>query len=265
MTKHVIIVGSGPAGLTAAVYCANAGFDVTVYTGDDLGGSIAKTPEITNWPGIKSISGFDLMDNMVAQCEDLGVVFQFDSIKSFDDDFVYLEDSSVRYDALILVMGCAPNKVPGIEDAHYCATCDGFLYKGKEVVVIGGGDSAFTQARYLAGICKKVTIAVRSKIKAKQVLVNNLPDNIEIVYGNSIMNSEGTLAIGTTIVKYDGIFVAAGTKYINYESMYTGENPKCIMIAGDLAEEPKYHQAIIAAADGAKAAIDITEYLLTRS
>ena len=102
MTKHVIIVGSGPAGLTAAVYCATAGFKTTVITGEDFGGNIAKTNTIINWPGIEEVSGAVLADSMATQCEKLGVNFIFDIMTSFTNDKVFLENSNpINFDGLI--------------------------------------------------------------------------------------------------------------------------------------------------------------------
>lgn len=260
MTKHVIIVGSGPAGLTAAVYCATAGFKTTVITGEDFGGNIAKTNTIINWPGIEKISGAVLADNMVAQCEKLGVNFIFDIMTYYNSDTVFLENAGpIFFDVLILAIGTKPKQLPNLTNVHYCATCDGFLYKGKHVAVIGGGDSAITQAIYLANICKTVTVFSRSGLKAKPHLIKAAKECLNI----SFEHLEDTQDFND---HFDGIFVAIGATLPNFNELTylippTKEN---IFLAGDITKPHQHRQAVIAAADGAVAAIKATEYLLTR-
>lgn len=263
MTKHVIIVGSGPAGLTAAVYCATAGFKTTVITGKDLGGNIAKTNSIINWPSMEEISGADLADNMVSQCEKLGVNFVFDIMTYYNSDTVFLESAgAIFFDALILALGTEPKRLTNLSDkvkVHYCATCDGFLYKDKHVAVIGGGDSAITQAIYLANMCKTVTVFTRSGLKAKQHLIKSAKECLNIRFKQYDETIDSTN-------HFDGVFVAIGATLPNFNELtylipHTKEN---IFLAGDLTKPHQHRQAVIAAADGAVAAINATEYLLTR-
>ena len=148
-------------------------------------------------------------------------------------------------------------ELSGKYNVHYCATCDGFLYKNKNVLVIGSGDSAFTQAIYLSNICKSVTISTKETIKAQQYLVDKAKqiENISIVLNKKLSDATE-----------DGIFVAIGSVDPCIEDYNDTEDPLGnIWIAGDITKEHKHRQAVIAAADGAEAAINVTEYLLTRS
>ena len=192
----IIIVGAGPAGLSAAVYARRAGMDTTIYEGEMYGGQIINTPEIENYPAIAKISGFDFAQDLYNQAVNLGAVLEFDRVSGIsktETGFEVTLDSGKTdtCKAVILAVG-ASNRHLGIdrEDAllgkgiSYCATCDGAFYRGKTVAVNGGGNTAVEDAIYLAGIASKVyLIHRRNEFRADDVLVKaakELP-NIEIV------------------------------------------------------------------------------------
>lgn len=172
--ERVVIIGSGPAGLAAAVYTARAQLNPTVIIGHQLGGQAASTHEIENYPGILSITGPELMDRMKEQAEHFGAKFIWDSVSSIDFSHgtpfpVTTTDGEVySADTVIVAVGADPRKlnIPGELDGigrgvSYCGTCDGFFFKGKEIVVVGGGDSAVSEAIFLTRFASSVTLIHR--------------------------------------------------------------------------------------------------------
>lgn len=169
----VVILGAGPAGLTASIYAVRSGLKTLVIENKMIGGQATLTYEIRNYPGFESISGMDLTMQMQAQAENLGVDFEYDSVEEINLEKKYVKTSMEEFSAksLILAMGASARKVGAKNEEEltgkgvaYCAVCDGAFYKDLDVVMVGGGNSAVEDAIYMSKIAKSVTI------------VNNLPD-----------------------------------------------------------------------------------------
>ena len=240
-TKDLVIIGGGPAGLSAAIYARRSLLDAVTLEREALGGQVILTSEIDNYPGLPHTDGFTLSDAMRAQAEDLGAVILMDPVSELVRDdatgrFV-VTTSSTRYDAasVIVAAGAQPRRA-GFEGEErfaghgvsYCATCDGMFYRNKQVFVIGGGNSAAEEALFLARLASKVTLVVRKDhLRAQTALVRELEDNekVEIRLLTSIVSVDGgelpsTIefrdnATGETHAEtYDegsfGIFVLAG-------------------------------------------------------
>ena len=296
----IIIVGAGPAGLSAAVYARRAGMSTTLYEGEMYGGQIVNTPEIENYPAIAKISGFDFANDLYNQAINLGAVLEFDRVSGISKTDCGFEVAlaSGKTDickAVILAVG-ASNRHLGIareeellgKGISYCATCDGAFYKGKTVAVNGGGNTAVEDAIYLAGIASKVyLIHRRNEFRADDVLVKAAKElsNIEIVTpyvvesllgepklnGLELTNREDGSKKNIDI---DGLFVAIGQepKTADFKDLVTlqggyieaGENCKTnvegIFAAGD-ARVKKVRQLTTACADGAVAALAAIDYI----
>lgn len=296
----IIIVGAGPAGLSAAIYARRAGMDTVLYEGEMYGGQIVNTPEVENYPAIAKISGFDFAQDLYNQAMNLGAVLEFDRVASIaktDSGFEVTLDSGSKNTAkaVILAVG-ASNRHLGIarEDEllgkgiSYCATCDGAFYKEKTVAVNGGGNTAVEDAIYLAGIVSKVyLIHRRNEFRADDVLVEaakKLP-NIEIVTPYSIGSLLGEPKLSGVeltnkedgskkTIDVDGLFVAIGQepKTADFKDLVTlaggyvdaGENCKTnvegIFVAGDCRTK-KVRQLTTACSDGAVAALAAIDYI----
>ncbi|WP_405327100.1 NAD(P)/FAD-dependent oxidoreductase, partial [Ruminobacter sp.] len=173
MSKHkIVIIGSGPAGCTAAIYAARANLNPVVITGMSEGGQLIQTPDIQNWPGETSISGYDLMEKMINHAKSLGAEFISDEIHEADlsnRPFTLKGDAGeYQADTLVIATGANPRYL-GLESEEKfkgngvsaCATCDGFFFRNQPVAVIGGGNTALTEALYLADICSSVYLVHR--------------------------------------------------------------------------------------------------------
>ncbi|MBN2667176.1 MAG: thioredoxin-disulfide reductase [Bacteroidales bacterium] len=302
-----LIVGSGPAGYTAAIYAARANLSPVIYTGLQMGGQLTTTTEVDNYPGFPDgVTGPELMEHFKKQAERFGTDIRFGiAVKAdfsgkihrvtFDDGKV------VEADTVIIATG-ATAKYLGLEaETRYagmgvsaCATCDGFFYKGKDVAVVGGGDTAAEEATYLAGLCNKVYLIVRRNVlrasKAMQERVLKTP-NIEILwehqaidlYGENgvegvvLVKKKGTPDEQKIRVKIDGFFLAIGhtpNSDVFRDFVETNENGYIrtipgtsktkvpgVFAAGDI-QDPVYRQAITAAGSGCMAAIDAERYLI---
>ena len=296
----IIIVGAGPAGLSAAVYARRAGMSTTLYEGEMYGGQIVNTPEIENYPAISKISGFDFANDLYNQAINLGAVLEFDRVSGISktDSGFEVALTSGKTDtckAVILAVG-ASNRHLGIareeellgKGISYCATCDGAFYKGKTVAVNGGGNTAVEDAIYLAGIASKVyLIHRRNEFRADDVLVKAAKElsNIEIVTPyvvESLLGEPKLNGLELTnredgskkTVDIDGLFVAIGQepKTADFKDLVTlqggyieaGENCKTnvegIFAAGD-ARVKKVRQLTTACADGAVAALAAIDYI----
>ena len=310
--KHssLLILGSGPAGYTAAVYAARANLKPTLITGIELGGQLTTTTDVENWPGDPNdLQGPDLMERMKAHAEKFNTEIIFDHIRSAnlsEKPFSLVGDNTMyTSDALIIATG-ASAKYLGLESektylgkgVSACATCDGFFYKGLDVVVIGGGNTAVEEALYLANIASKVTlIHRRDKLRAEAMLVDKLNQKvndgkIEIVWNATLNNVLGDKMKVTgvelnvkdsddkKIIDCSGVFIAIGhqpntslfSEYLDMDdSGYlkisggsqgnsTETSIKGVFAAGDVSDSI-YRQAITSAGSGCMAALDAEKYL----
>lgn len=293
----VIILGSGPAGLTAALYTARANKKTLVLGGDRLGGQTAGIAVLENYPGWAG-SGLELAQFMQKQCETFGAVVEFVSAKNVSgnaqDGFVVVADNGTEYRArtVIIATGASPRKLE-IEGARefmgrgvsYCATCDGFFYSGKTVIVLGGGNSALNDALYLADLAKTVKIVYRKGAftRAEAVLRERVEarDNIECLFNTDLAkiaakpdSEDGELIVTTTDgeeMVVDGVFVAIGheanTDYLSEDikrdalgRLAPSALPAGMFVAGDVHSELKM-QIATAVGTGCVAGMDAVALL----
>ncbi len=310
--KHssVLILGSGPAGYTAAVYAARANLKPTLITGIELGGQLTTTTDVENWPGDPNdLQGPDLMERMKAHAEKFNTEIIFDHIKSAnlsERPFSLIGDNTTyTSDALIIATG-ASAKYLGLESektylgkgVSACATCDGFFYKGLDVVVIGGGNTAVEEALYLANIASKVTLVHRrDKLRAEAMLIDKLNQKvkdgkIDIMWNSTLKEVLGdkTKVTGVELnikdsadektIDCSGVFIAIGhqpntslfSEYLDMDDSgylkISGGNQgnstetsiKGVFAAGDVSDSI-YRQAITSAGSGCMAALDAEKYL----
>ena len=281
---QLLIIGSGPAGYTAAIYACRANIKAVVYEGIQPGGQLTQTTEVENFPGYpQGVQGQQMMDDFRAQAERFRL--QIDDEKWVEADAVIIATgATARYLGLE-----SEEKFKG-QGVSACATCDGFFYRGKDVAVVGGGDTACEEATYLASLCRKVYMIVRRNVfrasKAMQERVFNTP-NIEVLWehqtkeilGNEMGVTGALLRRNDGVEKkidIDGFFLAIGHHpnsdvfkewidtneegYILTEGKSTRTSRPGIFAAGDV-QDPTYRQAINAAASGCRAAMDAEKYL----
>ena len=294
----IIIVGAGPAGLTAALYARRAGHSVLVLEGGVPGGQAVTTPHVENWPGTLSISGPDFAMGLYQQCMDLGAEIQFAAVTGFQDQgdvkVVLAWEERFQGRALILANGVQRRKmgVPGEErlggrGVSYCATCDGSFFKGKDVAVVGGGNTAVEDAVYLASICPTVwLIHRRDRLAAQKYLVDGLRDkpNVKLLMEHKVLEIQGEQQVETVrlmgpehqrILHVSAVFAAVGLIPDNarfspplalneYGYLQAGEdcatNVPGVFAAGDTRSK-ELRQLVTAAADGAMAASKAGQYL----
>lgn len=212
----IVIVGAGTAGLTAAIYALRAGKTVLVTEGESFGGQITSSPRVENYPGISQISGSEFADNLVSQAMELGADVELERVIKIVDGkikTVITDSNSYQCKCVIIATGARhrPLGADGENDlagrgVSYCAVCDGAFYKGKNVAVVGGGDSALQSALFLASYCKSVTlIHRRNEFRGEKALVKKLgeKDNIKV-----LMNTKVVKLIGSD--ELDGIKIATG-------------------------------------------------------
>lgn len=290
--KDVVIIGSGISGLMASVYIGRAGFNPVVFTGDYLGGLTATASMIENFPGFPDgINGFDLMSRMLTQAENSGADILDETVSYIDMDkqsyIIHYSDKVMRSKAVVLATGSVPRSLdlPEAEKyegkgIHYCAACDGNFYKGKDVVIVGGGESAMQTALYLSGICKSVTVLVRSKVRACKAITNriNAVSNIKMIIGCTLSRIEGNgyvervVCNDGTVLNTSAIFVAMG--YItampeislavplkrDFNGILYVDMGKGCFACGDCVNGVK-KQAVIAAGNGAATGLQVITYL----
>lgn len=302
-----LIIGSGPAGYTAAIYAARANLKPVLYTGLQMGGQLTTTTEVENFPGYpEGVTGPVMMEDMRKQAERFGTDIRFGNVDRVDfsghpHQVTVDGTKQIEADAVIIATGATAKylNIPAEErfkglGVSACATCDGFFYRGKDVAVVGGGDTACEEASYLAGICRKVYMIVRKNYlrasKAMQERVFKTP-NIEVLFEHntkdlygSDMGLEGARLIykmGTPEeeehdIRIDGFFLAIGHKpnteifkdyitldeqgYIVTEGKSSLTNVPGVFAAGDVMD-PIYRQGITSAGAGCRAAIDAERYL----
>lgn len=306
-TKHskVLIIGSGPAGYTAAVYASRAMLQPVLIQGIQPGGQLTITTEVENWPGDTEVQGPDLMIRMEAHARAVGTEIIGDHISSIDlsnRPFLASGDSGTNYtaDAVILATGAqakwlglpSEEKFKGF-GVSACATCDGFFYRGKDVVVIGGGNTAVEEALFLTNFASKVTlIHRRDELRAEKILQHRLFNNpkVEVLWDHSpeeILGSDTPLSVEgvrvrhvktgkTTVIPCAGFFVAIGHApaselvtgqlethmggYVVTRPDSTATSIPGVFAAGDLTDHI-YRQAVTSAGMGCMAALEAEKYL----
>lgn len=302
-----LIIGSGPAGYTAAIYASRAALEPVVYEGAQPGGQLTTTTEVENFPGYPDgVDGNQMMADFRNQAIRLGADIRSGFVSKVDfskkpfkveiDGEQQLEAESViiATGATAKYLGLPSEKKLRGMGVSACATCDGFFYRGKDVAVVGGGDTACEEALYLAGLCRKVYMIVRRDVlrasKAMQEKVLSTPNiemlwksNTQEVLGDLVKGVNGARLIredGTTYdIAIDGFFLAIGhhpnsdifkewiatdeNGYIITEGKSSRTNIEGIFAAGDV-QDPTYRQAVNAAASGCRAALDAEKYLLNQ-
>jgi thioredoxin reductase (NADPH) len=302
MTENVIIIGSGPAGLTAAIYAARANLAPLLITGNELGGQIATTTEVENFPGFpEGVTGPELYDLMSRQAERFGARIEVDHVTE-----VLLRERPFRLrtqngqehttKALIIATGASPRKlgVPGEREllgrgVSYCATCDGFFFRGKELVVVGGGDSALQEGLFLTKFATKVSIVHRrDALRAGPVLQERARKNekIHFVWNKVVTRIEGdgkveavrlrdTVTGEESAMPTDGVFIYIG--HIPNTQLFVGQlemdhegylivNERLhtkipgVFAAGEVHDRV-FRQAIVSAGFGCMAAMEAEKYL----
>lgn len=301
VTENVIIIGSGPAGLTAALYTARANLNPLVITGHELGGQIATTTDVENFPGFpEGLTGPELTELMKKQAERFGARLEFDTITSVDltQPPFRLAGNNAEYSAksLIIATGASPRKlgVPGEKElvgrgVSYCATCDGFFFRNKELMVVGGGDSALQEALFLTKFASKVQIVHRrDSLRAGPALRERANKNEKISYlWNSVITEvQGDKAVKAVRLKnvqtgeetsraVDGVFVYIGHipntelfrgKLAMDEEGYLSVDHRLhtsipgVFAAGE-AHDRWFRQAIASSGYGCMAAMEVEKYL----
>ena len=301
-----LILGSGPAGYTAAIYAARANLKPVLYTGLQMGGQLTTTTEVENYPGYPDgVTGPEMMEEFKKQAERFGTDIRIGIATAADlsgnNHRITIDDNKIIEADTVIISTGATAKYLGLEaETKYagmgvsaCATCDGFFYKGKDVAVVGGGDTAAEEATYLAGLCRKVYMIVRRNVlrasKALQDRVMKTP-NIEILWehqavdlfgdngveGAILVKKKGTPDEEQVKIKIDGFFLAIGhapnsdifkkfleTDQVGYIKTIPGTsktNVAGVFAAGDV-QDPHYRQAVTAAGSGCIAAMDAERYL----
>ena len=290
----VIIIGAGPAGLTAGIYSKRANLKTLILEKESIGGQISSSPLVENYPGLKSVTGAELSNNFFEQALSLGVDLEIEEVIKIEDGKIkkVITDSNTYETKAIIIATGAKHKKLGLENeeeligngVHFCAACDGAFYKDKIVAVVGGGNSAVQNAIYLSSLCKKVyLIYIKEELECEKVLLEtiNKKNNIEL-YSNStitkfIGNPLEKIIINDNMEKeVDGAFISIGldanTEIINniletnkYKYIITDEcktTKKGIFVAGDCREK-NVRQVTTAVNDGTIAATLAIKYLET--
>lgn len=280
MLNDCIVIGAGPAGLTASLYLARGGYKV-ICIGKEPGGTLNNITTLENYPGIISINGSDLANNMIEQCTNFGVQFEFfNSVKSIsktDNEnyfMITLNDNNVLTSKTIIICsGLLPNtlNIPGEEEClnkiSFCATCDAPFYTNKNVAIIGGGNTAMDFAISLSKYCKQIYIIHRrDKFRAEAAMINKVKslNNIKFLMEtsvNSLEKNDDKIELNlsdSSTLEVNGIFYALG--FSKNELNISNINDKSgIFFAGDYSN--KHHQVITACGSGCDAALDCIEYL----
>jgi thioredoxin reductase (NADPH) len=302
--ERIVIIGSGPAGLTAAIYTARAQLSTVVFTGRLLGGQIATTHEVENFPGFPNgTTGPELVENMKQQAERFGARFVYDSVNSVEftkgSPFLIKTDSEdYLADAVIVTIGANPRalNIPGEKEytgrgVSYCATCDGYFFRGKDIIVVGGGDSALQEGVFLTKFARSVNIVHRRhELRASPALQTRAFANpkisftwdtvVEAVHGNAngVVQSvtlRNTKTNEVTTQPTDGVFIFIGydpnstvfgdqletdaSGYVKIDSAHK-TNVEGVFAGGEI-HDSVFRQAITAAGDGCKAALSAINWL----
>lgn len=294
----IIIMGAGPAGLTAAVYAARAGLSTLVFSKGIIGGQVANTSEIENYPAFKKVTGADFCLSLYEQVENLGVQIKYEEIQeiTISGDIKHVKTDSGEYETKALIiangterrkLGCEGEERLRGSGVSYCATCDGAFFRNKDVAVIGGGNTALEDVVYLSNICNKVYLVHRrEEFRGEQHLVDKvmLLKNVEIIYNASVEEICGETNVEYIKIKKEGkiqelrvsgVFIAIGIipqnsifrdileldkqgYIVSDESCRTDK--KGIYAAGDTRTKT-VRQIVTATADGAVAVHYANEYI----
>lgn len=292
----IIIVGCGPAGMTAAIYAARANKKVLIIEKETIGGQMASSPLIENYPGFTSISGSELANNMYDQVCNLGVDIELEEVVSIVDGDIkkVITDSSEYETKTVIVATGSKYRLLGLENEenligkgiHFCTACDGIFFKDKIVAVVGGGNSAVINAITLADICKKVYVIQNlDKLTCESILESNLKEknNVEIITSSVVTKLVGEDSLECIFVNtngkeeeitVDGMFISIGltpqsefvnkllkvNKYGYIESNNCITNIPGIFVAGDCRDKA-FRQVTISTSDGTVAATEAINYL----
>jgi thioredoxin reductase (NADPH) len=300
--RHVVIIGSGPAGLTAAIYSGRANLRPLLIEGTHAGGQLTMTTEVENYPGFHhAIMGPDLIKEMRAQAERFGTEFMSGDVTAADLKGTPLTltidgEQRVEMKTLIVATGAAALwlNVPGESTlmghgVSSCATCDGFFFRGQDLIVVGGGDTAMEEANFLTRFASKVSVVHRrDKLRASKIMQDRAFKNekiafiwnstVEEIYGEGTVSGVRLRNVVTgrqTDMKAAGVFVAIG--HVPNTRLFEGQlemdgrgyvltrkgmatNVPGVFAAGDV-QDPNYRQAITAAGSGCMAAMDAERYL----
>lgn len=294
---NVIIIGSGPAGYTAAIYASRAGLNPVLFAGIKHGGQLMETTDVDNFPGYKDgISGPELMEDIRLQAIRFGTEVNYNDIVSVDFNsypFKLTDDNDKQWESKSVIISTGANaKWLGIDSekkfmgygVSACATCDGFFFKNKDVVVVGGGDTACEEAIYLSNMCRSVTMLIRSdKMRASRIMQEKaeLNPKIKILFNTSVNEIKGDnfvdgILTSNGFIKCDGVFIAIGHSpntsifkefleldgdgYIITKGKSTKTSINGIFACGDV-QDRTYRQAITAAGTGCMAALDAEKFL----
>ena len=306
-TKHtrLLIIGSGPAGYTAAVYAARAMLDPVLVQGIQPGGQLTITTEVENWPGDTTVMGPELMVRMEAHAREMGTEIITDHIESLDlsrRPFTAQGDSGTTYtaDALVLATGASARWLGLPSETAFqgfgvsaCATCDGFFYRGQEVVVIGGGNTAVEEALFLTNFASKVTLVHRrDSLRAEKIMQDRLFRNpkVQVIWDHvldEVLGDDAPRSVTGVLLRHarsgetrevacSGVFIAIGHDpasslvkdqlrmreggYVWVEPGTTRTSIPGVFAAGDLTDD-HYRQAVTSAGMGCMAALDAERFL----
>ncbi|MDH1603101.1 thioredoxin-disulfide reductase [Empedobacter sp. GD03739] len=303
--RDVIIIGSGPAGYTAGIYAARANMNPLILTGMEPGGQLTTTTDVENFPGYpEAVTGPELMADLQKQAERFGTEIKYEYVTEVtfgekEGDVHTVKSNNGTYQARSIIISTgATAKYLGLDDetkyagsgVSACATCDGFFYRGKDVAVVGGGDTAAEEATYLSKLCNKVYLLVRKEemraSKAMQDRVTNT-HNLEVLYNHELIGLEGNNVVEKAKIInnitneekeliIDGVFIAIGHKpntelfqgkldmdetgYLITQDRSYKTNVPGVFAAGDV-QDSVYRQAITAAGSGCAAALDAERYV----
>ena len=303
--RDVIIIGSGPAGYTAGIYAARANMNPLILTGMEPGGQLTTTTDVENFPGYpEAVTGPELMADLQKQAERFGTEIKYEYVtevtfgeKEGDVHIVKSNNGTYQARSIIISTG-ATAKYLGLDDetkyagsgVSACATCDGFFYRGKDVAVVGGGDTAAEEATYLSKLCNKVYLLVRKEeMRASKAMQDRVANthNLEVLYNHELIGLEGNNVVEKAKIInnvtneekeliVDGVFIAIGHKpntelfqgkldmdetgYLITQDRSYKTNVPGVFAAGDV-QDSVYRQAITAAGSGCAAALDAERYV----